>query len=570
MVVYTKPTPEDPRLTLVASQSIPGGQILDSRYLEATDSVHVTTVVEWMQPLQALEYWNIVNMNNGGELGRARYVEQATAQAEKVIPEFVKKLGDLMMPNDAAVMLGVGSWFRVGASIHDPYSAQNIGATIVTAIRVQDLPTDATDPSAVIPTTTASLMVPNAQPLVYAVDDSMVISASAYHIDAETGMGLGSLFLTHIKIDPNTAAMSFVSVGTVAGRLSSKYGIDIQGNDLRLATVEDVAPTDDAWETITERCGVDWTEDRCSSEAAWSSCANLFWAGCQNVEATGCPYVYSCSDDEDTATNMGLSSTANHIVVMDISQPGEMKEIGRVRIGEINEVIFAARFGETFVYANTFDQADPFYAIDLQPGQPPVVLGSVKLDGFYNFIEPLNEEGTLLVALGQNATVDADGVMMAVGVMLTVFDVSVPSSPKVLDTVLLAQKGGQEVGSSALWEPKSIQHQDGILVIPLNSYNTGYHVSNGGQSDFDGFIVVDVGNAAEQGIKELFTVDHACNGQNCYYSCSGGLMSYRSFFFEDTVATMSTQLVVGSDVATGDTVWSTVVETDGDSMHGCW
>ena len=560
LAVYTKPTPEKPRLTLVASQNIEG-TVLDSRYLEATDSVHITSFVEWSSRLSALDVNNMESFQNG-ELSRAEYVKEAKFKAEDIIADLVQEVGNIMLPEDddaraVTATLRMWNWVQE-ASVYDSYSLSYVGAVVVTAIRAQDLPTTATNPSAVIPTSTASLIAPNT-PGVYATDDSMVIYFSIYGVEE-------IVFLTHLKVDPTAASMSFHSVGRTGGHLSNKYGIDIQGDDLRLATVQNVAPAVDMWASAATICSQNWdmSESCPGGLTAYDVCVNLVMVGCQVVEGSGCPV---CADDENTEVSLDISSTANHIVVMDIGKGGEMKEIGRVRIGEVNEVIFGARFGETFVYANTFDQADPFYAIDLQPGQPPVVLGSVKLTGFFNFIEPLNEDGTLLVAIGQNVTT-VDGMMMPVGVMLSVFNVSNPSQPEVVDTVLLAQQEGREVGSNALYDPKSIQHHEGLLAIPLNSYSTNYNTQ--GNTDFDGFIVIDVGNAAEQGIKELFKVNHMCTGGNCYYSCNGGLMSYRAFFFDASVVTMSTQLVVSSDSVSGDTLWSTVVETDGDSMHGCW
>lgn len=569
MLVYTKPTLEKPELALVASQGMPG-QVLDSRYLEDSDSIHITTTMTWNNRFQELEYWNFEN--NHGRMSRAEYVEKATAKAEEIIAELVKELAELLMPTDDANTMLVSSWQRQGATLEeDPYSKMNRGAAIITAVRAQDLPTTAGE--AVIPTTTASMMVPNTYgSQVYATDDSIVVYATMYGIDTETQMGTESLALTLLKVDPATASMTFHSVGTTSGHVPSKYGIDINGNDLRLATVLNVGIAEDAWADLEEVCGTDWMMDECVNMTAFDNCANLMLAGCQNVESTGCPKEFTCADDETTQQNLNSSSTANHIVVMDISEPGEMKELGRVRIGKVNEVIFGARFGETFVYANTFDQQDPFYAIELPPGQGPKILGSVELEGFYRFIEPLNDEGTLLVALGQNVT-EEHNMMMPVGVMLTVFDVSTPSNPIVVDSKMVAQTENTEVSSNALYEPKTIQHQDGILVIPMNSYMTGYTINfNGMSTNFDGFIVVDVGNAAEQGIKELFQVDHTCTGNGCYSGCAGRLQSYRSFFYEETVATMSSQLVVGSSVPAGDVLWSTVVETEEEEqgMRGCW
>ena len=61
-------------------------------------------------------------------------------------------------------------------------------------------------------------------------------------------------------------------------------------------------------------------------------------------------------DNNTDVEKASISSMDNYIIFMDISQPGDMAEIGQIPIGEPHEVITAVKFGETFSYAMTFDQ----------------------------------------------------------------------------------------------------------------------------------------------------------------------------------------------------------------------
>ena len=148
--------------------------------------------------------------------------------------------------------------------------------------------------------------------------------------------------------------------------------------------------------------------------------------------------------------------------------------------------------------------------------------------------------------------------------MATVFDVSNPSQPLVVATEMLAEEENTEVLSNALWDFKSVQYHNGILAIPLSTYEMFQHgVDNwtyDSTDEFEGFVVLDVSDAANQGIKELFRVDHQLD-YDCF-TC-GYLGSSRSYFFDEnnSIMTMSGSMVISSDITSGDEVWSLNVTT---------
>jgi len=396
-----------------------------------------------------------------------------------------------------------------------------------------------------------------------------------------------------LKIQQSGAFTSFESYTAVEGTLpQDRHAMDVHGNDLRLATT---LQKWDAQDNVWTMCGDSVFYDDCMTQPNWDECFDVAMS-CRNVVKTGCPYVFSCADEEGTEEDK--SSTDNYIMVFDLSQPGAMKEIGRVRIGEPHEVITSVHFGDDFSYATTFDQRDPFYVLKMEPGRPPVVAGSLKLEeGFASHLLPLQSDDgkTLVLGIGQN--VNGTGLeQINTGVVVSIFDVSDPSKPSMVASRMVVDGEAMNSGSLAEWESRAIQYKNGILSIPLHYYPS-YELTDdlflfdelategtvapeevvtsksGGDSggEFDGFIVLNVGNAVEDGIQELFRINHLpTEGERCHY-CGGSLSEKRSFLFDDgDLMTMSDSIVVSMDVNSGAELWSLKLDIEGADMSCCW
>ena len=227
-----------------------------------------------------------------------------------------------------------------------------------------------------------------------------------------------------------------------------------------------------------------------------------------------------------------------------------MTELGRARIGEPEEIVFAVRFTQNFSYAVTFEQSDPFYVLDLEAGKAPVVKGSMKPEGFYRYLHPMNDEHTLLVGVGQNTSISW-GSARATGLMISVFDATDPSNPKTVASRMVVEDPDEESASShAESDTKAFQYIDGKLILPVRISN-----NNDYKKSFEGFIIFDVGAAETDGeIKELFRVDHAATRYRSYTT------SYRSFQYDDSkIMTIGNGLVVGSDLNTGSQLWNVTI-----------
>ena len=372
LCVFLKPTPESPSLTRVSTMDL-NGHFVGSHLLEDTDSIHITTAMDsnsygmFVSPLELYNFPPEVRQS------RALYLEAATKLAtDELIPNFVSQMADLLMDHqddetvDQHKVLQINNWVINDNGDAEPGSASSMATfgisdeairaiVRVTSLRVQDLPLTPS-PETEVPVTTASFLGPSSYTHAYATQDSLVLNLNKYEWNEEEQASKENLFLIHLKVDPADASTAFHSIGHLVGHLPNQHSIDIQGNDLRVATTHQKwNPLDQVWPV----CGEDWQfTDSCINEQNWNDCFDITIDGCSNVVMTGCPYVYSCGDDEidtEAVDDARISSTENFIVVLDISDTGDMAEIGRASIGEPHEVITAVKFGETFTYAMTFD-----------------------------------------------------------------------------------------------------------------------------------------------------------------------------------------------------------------------
>ncbi|HXW32389.1 MAG TPA: beta-propeller domain-containing protein [Acidimicrobiales bacterium] len=117
----------------------------------------------------------------------------------------------------------------------------------------------------------------------------------------------------------------------------------------------------------------------------------------------------------------------NRITVL-AQQGGAWVAVGSITGLGTGESIYAVRFEGPLAYVVTFNQTDPLYVVDLSNPAAPQLAGQLPLTGYSSFLEPLG--GGLLLGIGQdvNANLQTDGLQVSL------FDVSNPADPKLLDT----------------------------------------------------------------------------------------------------------------------------------------
>ena len=106
-----------------------------------------------------------------------------------------------------------------------------------------------------------------------------------------------------------------------------------------------------------------------------------------------------------------------------------------------NEDIYSVRFDENRAYIVTFQRTDPLYLINLDNPEDPYIDGELEVPGFSDYLHPINDN--YLIGVGNDA--DANG--FAQGVKVTLFDVSNPSSPQELNSLVFGERGSSSAAS---------------------------------------------------------------------------------------------------------------------------
>ena len=100
-------------------------------------------------------------------------------------------------------------------------------------------------------------------------------------------------------------------------------------------------------------------------------------------------------------------------------------------VGELGptETIHAVRYLGDKAYVVTFRQTDPLYVVDLSDPADLTTEGELKITGYSAYLHPIGED--MLLGVGQEATEEG----RTTGTKFSLFDVSEPANPKVLDSL---------------------------------------------------------------------------------------------------------------------------------------
>lgn len=186
-----------------------------------------------------------------------------------------------------------------------------------------------------------------------------------------------------------------------------------------------------------------------------------------------------------------------------LQQVGEVTGLGR------GERIFAVRFIGATGYVVTFRQVDPLYVVDLSNPASPAVAGELQLLGYSAYLHPIGEG--LLLGVGQDAT--PEGQLL--GTQVSVFDVTDPSSPRLVDRRSLAPGW-----SEAEWDHHAFLWwaPTGLAVVPVTA--SIWDEATGIVEDLGGAVGL---HAGAGGLSEIGRVTHPA-GQIRRSLVVGGLL----------------------------------------------
>jgi Beta propeller domain len=561
VTAYIKPTVDDPDMRRVKTTLITG-YYMEGLWMTDSNSIQILTSTD----ISVSTLTDPLNVQFFPWMSKEDYIREASELAEhRLIPAFVHAISErLAGRGKIPEMLRLNTWGAEGAP--EPWQASSHQGPFIellhkymqiTSINVNDFASRGEE----MEVFTAAFFAPSHSDAteLYGADDSLVISMTTQGGNSN----LLSVVLLHSKIvsEDQKIRTQFHSVKMFEGNIRSRFSLDIQGNDLRIATTKQGGMR---VEDVLTRCGdQSYHEDPCITDDNWNECVDTAISCPAGMFVmTGCPAIsFTC--EYDGSSTEDFSSTHNYIIVYDIELQGEMTERGHVRIGEPYEDITAVRFNANFAYMTT---NDPFYILELQAGQAPAVKASIEMEGFTLYLSPLNEEQTFLVGIGQNTSGYGWEYTNSV-VMISVLDVSDPSSPKVVDRKMLTQPDESTYSSFTELDSKSIRYENGKLIVPA-SIQANSMIPEDTFSDlflsttapdaediFEGFVVFNVG---KDGIQEAFRVNHYFDRSGTCFPCDYPVLdSKRSFLYDDgALVTIYNSKWVGTNITTGVELWS--------------
>nr|WP_320160597.1 beta-propeller domain-containing protein [uncultured Methanoregula sp.] len=224
----------------------------------------------------------------------------------------------------------------------------------------------------------------------------------------------------------------------------------------------------------------------------------------------------------------------NTVYVLDSS----MKAIGGLKKIAPGEKISYARFVGSRLYLALQRESDQFLVIDLSDPAKMQVLGQLQLPGYAGYLHPYDE--SYMISIGKEVN---NG-----GVRIALFNVTNVSAPTITDTIELGSRGSD---SEVLRDPKAFlfDKEMNLLVLPVHlvgqSGTVAYKKYQMPEKTnvWGGVYVFSVGPS--QGFHLKGTVEH--------YDSSTGSWSpvKRSLYIEDTLYTLSSDMIVMSDLKNG-------------------
>ena len=124
--------------------------------------------------------------------------------------------------------------------------------------------------------------------------------------------------------------------------------------------------------------------------------------------------------------HLDASNESQSYVTVLATKGGRLEKAGQVGGLGRGERIYAVRFIGDRGYVVTFRQTDPLYTLDLADPARPRVTGELKILGYSAYLHPVGEHE--LLGVGQDATPEG----MRLGTQVSLFDVSDPAAPRLL------------------------------------------------------------------------------------------------------------------------------------------
>ena len=382
------------------------------------------------------------------------------------------------------------------------------GYSIVTVVTM-----DVDDPTAPF----ASTAITADAGTVYASKDALYITDTNY-----------SYALSTSRVDTAIHKLAFTDAGTdyrasgiVPGRLLNQYSLGEFNGNLRIASHIDPAYVI-AFEAIAP---TPVTADATSGSGNASS-------GTVTSTGTAAPAIVTTAPQGGNAVYVLSENAAD--ISLDI--------VGKVENIAPGEEIYAARFVGDRGFLVTFHRIDPLFALDLSDPTNPFVAGELKVPGYSDHIQLLDENH--LLTIGKN-TQDAGAFAWVQGVQLSLFDVTDLANPTLLSK---EQVGGRGSSSEANYNPKAFNYfaAKNALAFPVDVYGAANNGPVIFPHQFTGLYVYRVTVADGFQFLGRIDTDAGFDKSGCFYGYYGYT---RGVFIGNDVYSVTQQGVKAADLA---------------------
>ncbi|MBX2883292.1 MAG: beta-propeller domain-containing protein [Granulosicoccus sp.] len=202
------------------------------------------------------------------------------------------------------------------------------------------------------------------------------------------------------------------------------------------------------------------------------------------------------------ATYNATQNSKESPVLLSVLKPGDNRTLDTIarlpnenspgHIGKPGEQLHASRFLGDKAYLVTFLQTDPLYVVDLSDPANPKVAGELEIEGYSDYLHPIDDNYLLGIGKGAVPAGGASGGWrgaFAQGVKLSLFDISNPASPREVNSIEIGKRGSH---SGALADhhgirvvPATDEHPTRVAIsIDVNDIPNTYSQGPGGWYDW--------------------------------------------------------------------------------------
>lgn len=240
------------------------------------------------------------------------------------------------------------------------------------------------------------------------------------------------------------------------------------------------------------------------------------------------------------------STQTNNVYVLGVNG-ATLQVVGKIENIAPGESIYSARFVGDRGFLVTFLRTDPLFVMDLKDPANPAIVGELKVPGYSDHIQMLDENH--LLTIGRDAE-DVGTFAWIQGVQVSLFDVTDPANPALLDKEII---GGRGTTSEANYNPKAFNYYaaQNALAFPIDYYEGDTTGAEIGRHNFTGLLVYRV--TVADGISSLgrISTDSGLDQTGCFLGYYGYT---RGVFVDTTVYSVSQVGVKAADLSDVSTI----------------